>query len=109
MISMSQVGRKKKSESPTGFVNVTILLFGFWFSPSLPRFFSRGRSHFLKAGFLVGTEAGGGGTGEEKRKESFSVLLFTPDLPTLLGVRCALTGRGVGWGGRWRLILVPNQ
>lgn len=56
----------------------------------------------------MGTEEGGGGTGEEKRKESFSVLLFTPDLPTLLGVRCALTGRGVGGGGEVEIDFSPK-
>ena len=97
---MSRVGRKKKSESPTGFVNVTTLLFGCWFSPSLPRFFNRGRSHFLKAGFVVGIEEGGGrGAGEGKTKRK----LFCPSFHTrpvhLLGVRCAVMGPGGGGGG----------
>ena len=44
-------------------------------------------------------EGGGGGQGKEKRKESFSVLLFTPGLSTLLGVRCAVMGPINGGGG----------
>ena len=73
-----------------------------------PKVFQPWQVALFKAGFLVGTEEGGGGTGEEKRKESFSVLLFTPDLPTLLGVRCALTGRGVGGGGEVEIDFSPK-
>ena len=104
MTSVSWVGRKKNSESPTGFVNVTTLLFGCWFSPLLPRFFNRSRSHFLKAGFLVRIEEGGG-TGEGKTKRKFFCPSFYTMPAHLTGCQVCgnLTGRGGGggWGADW--------